>query len=199
MRCAATESSPALRRAPRAPAARSSPSASREVSRSSTSSARRPKRPWRRCAKRRASLPTGCSVPSACTGIPTTSRTGRHSATSCPIAANRARFSTAAMAARGCARRVSKSPTATPMRFVPKSKASTVPVLAEFRVSSFEFRVFVSLVGKLLTGNSQLETGVRRGRPARKGWRNRCPAIPWRPGAAPPPSDRRSPRTLPGR
>jgi len=80
-------------------------------------------------AKRRASLPTGCSAPSVRAGTPTTSCAGRHSAINRSIAAKRARLSAAVRVVRGWARRVSKSPTATPMRRVPKSNARTVPVL----------------------------------------------------------------------
>jgi hypothetical protein len=45
------------------------------------------------------------------------------------MAEKRARVSTWEIVASGWASRVSKSPTATPMRLVPKSNARTVPVL----------------------------------------------------------------------
>ena len=182
MRWAATASRPACNRAPRAPESRSIPAASCEVSRSSTISVRTPKRPCRRCAKRRASLPTGCSLPSACEGHPTTSSAGRHSAINRSIAANRARVSATAMVARGCASRISKSPTAMPMRLVPKSNARTVPVLGRGERGE-ERGVFRLLRGgepktrfdaSLLSPRAS--RGVRRGRPARTGSRNRCRA-----------------------
>src|SRR6185436_16720978 len=131
IRCAATASVAAFSRGPRAPAWRSACSASRDVRRSSTNAVSTPKRPCSRCAKRRASCATGCGEPSACAGNPTTNRTGRHSATRRSMAAKRRRFSVCSMVVSGCARRVSKSPVATPMRLVPKSNARTVPVLAE--------------------------------------------------------------------
>lgn len=129
MRCAATGSSRDLSLAPRAPAARKSCSASNEVRCSSASSAGMPKRPVSLCAKRRANRPTGCSDPSVRDGTPTTKRIGCHSATIRAMAANRTRLSDPATLERGWASRVSKSPTATPMRRVPKSKARTVPAL----------------------------------------------------------------------
>src|SRR4051812_13020944 len=51
---------------------------------------------------------------------------GFHSAISLPISAKRVALSSAATVASGCAIRTSRSPTATPIRFSPKSNASTV-------------------------------------------------------------------------
>src|SRR5207245_10272473 len=113
MSCAATESID-LRLMPRRRL-----SASTEVYRSSTRATGSLNLP----SSRRANLSTrpasGCA-PCSRTGRPTTSRAGRHSATSFSISAN------PAIAGSGGAVASSGSPTATPMRFRPKSKARTV-------------------------------------------------------------------------
>src|SRR4051812_46131292 len=100
---------------------RSRLSASTELKRSSTRATGNRKRPssWR--AKRSTRRASGCS-PFAATGNPTTSWPGRHSATSLPMLSKPG----ALIAASGCAVPSSGSPTATPIRFKPKSKARTV-------------------------------------------------------------------------
>src|SRR2546421_5007213 len=96
-------------------------SASTELKRSSTRATGSRKRPssWR--AKRSTRFASGCS-PFAATGRPMTSCPGCHSCTSRLIASNPG----AAIAGSGCAVPSSGSPTATPMRLRPKSKARTV-------------------------------------------------------------------------
>src|SRR5690606_8400299 len=58
---------------------------------------------------------------------PTTSCTGRHSSISRAMAAKRSVLASTARVVSALARRVSNSPTATPMRARPKSNPSTVP------------------------------------------------------------------------
>src|SRR2546421_3922852 len=96
-------------------------SASTELKRSSTRATGSRKRPssWR--AKRSTRFASGCS-PFAATGSPMTSCPGCHSCTSRLMASNPG----AAIAGSGCAVPSSGSPTATPMRLRPKSKARTV-------------------------------------------------------------------------
>src|SRR5260221_2959585 len=115
MSCAATESTELFFMP------RSRLSASTELKRSSTRATGRRKRPssWR--AKRSTGLACGCS-PSAATGRPMTSWAGCHSLTRRPMASKPG----AAIGASGCAVPSSGSPTATPMRLRPKSKARTV-------------------------------------------------------------------------
>src|SRR5258708_11689418 len=100
---------------------RSRLSASTELKRSSTRATGRRNRPssWR--AKRSTRFASGCS-PFAATGRPMTSCAGRHSLTRRPMASKPG----AAIGGSGCAVPSSGSPTATPMRFRPKSKAKTV-------------------------------------------------------------------------
>src|SRR5258708_22021582 len=100
---------------------RSRLSASTELKRSSTRATGRRNRPssWR--AKRSTRFASGCS-PFAATGRPMTSCAGRHSLTRPPMAPQPG----AAIGGSGCAVPLSRSPTATPMRFRPKSKARTV-------------------------------------------------------------------------
>src|SRR4051812_24012781 len=115
MSCAATESMDLFF------TPRSRLSASTELKRSSTRATGRRKRPssWR--AKRSTRRASGCS-PFAATGNPTTSCPGCHSATSLLIVSKPG----AAIGGSGCAVPSSGSPTATPIRFRPKSKARTV-------------------------------------------------------------------------
>src|SRR5437764_9438203 len=96
-------------------------SASTELKRSSTRATGSRKRPssWR--AKRSTRFASGCS-PFAATGRPMTNCPGCHSCTSRLMASNPG----AAIGGSGCAVRSSGSPTATPMRLRPKSKARTV-------------------------------------------------------------------------
>src|SRR5712671_6230803 len=115
MSCAATESTELFFMP------RSRLSASTELKRSSTRATGRRKRPssWR--AKRSTRFASGCS-PFAATGRPMTSCAGCHSLTRRPMASKPG----AAIGASGCAVPSSGSPTATPMRLRPKSKARTV-------------------------------------------------------------------------
>ena len=77
-----------------------------------------------RSARRARSSRAACRR--ACTGWPTTSRSGCHSPISAATAAKRAAFASAAMVVSGRATRSSVLPIATPIRRVPKSNASTV-------------------------------------------------------------------------
>src|SRR5436309_404988 len=135
-------------------------SASTEVNRSSTRATGSLNLP----SSRRANLSTrpasGCA-PCSRTGRPTTSRAGRHSATSFSISAK------PAMAGSGCAVASSGSPTATPMRFKPKSKARTVRA-ARSGMSRFVLQPRVvdakqlHRLGKALFGRYVEEDGIAR-------------------------------------
>src|SRR5713226_445643 len=94
-------------------------SASTEVNRSSTRATGSLNLPSS-CRANLSTRPASGCAPCSRTGRPTTSRAGRHSATSFSISAK------PATAGSGCAMASSGSPTATPMRFKPKSKARTV-------------------------------------------------------------------------
>src|SRR4051812_39374108 len=141
---------------------RSRLSASTELKRSSTRATGNRKRPssWR--AKRSTRRASGCS-PFAATGNPTTSWPGRHSATSLPMLSKPG----ALIGASGCAVPSSGSPTATPIRFTPKSKARTVRA----RPSGMSRRVLQPRVieaeqlhcpGQALFGRNVEEDGVFR-------------------------------------
>src|SRR5512135_82327 len=93
---------------------------------------------WR--AKRSTRGARGWGLPSSETGQPTTSRPGRHSASSAPIALKRA-APIAAMGCSGCAVRSRASPTATPVRRSPKSNARTVESLSEAEMRDWGGRV----------------------------------------------------------
>ena len=134
-------------------------------------SARRPARPaaeaslraGARIAARARSSRAACRRRASAS--PTTSSAGCHSSISAAIAAKRVVSRSAAIVASGCARPSVVSPTATPMRRVPKSNASMVPARVAGRRHRSPPRV----------------THARRRRTAAK---NRCPAASSPPAGA---------------
>src|SRR5512135_64757 len=84
-------------------------------------------RPLRRLAKRRHSRVISCGEPSSLQGSPITSAAGCHSFISAAMASKRCSFCSPCKVVSGCAVPEIVLPTATPMRLVPKSKASKVP------------------------------------------------------------------------